>query len=102
MADVTGVIKRTAGGKTTVSSMKGVKFHGKGHERSETPEFGIALHDLDHDQCRYPLTSDRPHGFCGAPKLPRKSYCNDHQILTRDPLPFDESGDTDGVGGGPY
>lgn len=40
------------------------------------------LLDLEPSDCRWPVTDDRPHLFCGEPKLPGSSYCACHKPLS--------------------
>ena len=39
------------------------------------------LKDLEHDQCRYPITDEKPYLFCGRAKDGDSSYCPRHHKL---------------------
>lgn len=44
---------------------------------------GPTLMELKNDQCKFPVTHDRPHKFCGAHKT-NGPYCQRHTELTTD------------------
>jgi hypothetical protein len=48
----------------------------KGHPHLDRPP--VALLDLQHDHCRWPVTERPPHMFCGASKWGGSSYCEHH------------------------
>lgn len=41
----------------------------------------ITFDQLDWGDCRYPVTDNPPHLFCGHPKLTTSSYCLEHHFL---------------------
>lgn len=40
------------------------------------------LLDLDPNDCRWPVTADKPFLFCGARKAPGSSYCACHKAMS--------------------
>ncbi len=43
----------------------------------------LTLADLERDDCRFPFGTDRlAYTFCGAPKAPGSSYCEEHLRFT--------------------
>jgi hypothetical protein len=40
------------------------------------------LLDLEPNDCRWPVTHDRPHLFCGEPKLSGGGYCACHKAMS--------------------
>lgn len=39
------------------------------------------VNGLRHTQCRYPVTDDAPHRFCGLPVIGESSYCEAHHAI---------------------
>lgn len=44
----------------------------------QTPSDGRPITELRDRECRYALTADAPHRFCGRTSAPGKSYCAGH------------------------
>lgn len=44
----------------------------------QTPEGGKTITEMGARECRYALTADAPHRFCGRPTTHGKSYCPAH------------------------
>lgn len=44
----------------------------------QTPADGRPITELRDRECRYALTADAPHRFCGRPSVPGESYCRGH------------------------
>lgn len=44
----------------------------------QTPADGRPITELRDCECRYALTADAPHRFCGRPSVPGESYCRGH------------------------
>jgi len=71
--------KRTGGlGTKTVSLPR--LFLPATQSAQPTGSTGVSLMDLEHDQCRFPVSRiEDQHYFCGAPKRDlRASYCEEH------------------------
>lgn len=44
------------------------------------PSLNMPLENLGFHSCRWPTSEDRPHLFCGNPKLPGSPYCEGHTV----------------------
>ena len=42
---------------------------------------GVSLLDLENHMCRYPITRELPHAFCGARRAENSSYCREHKRI---------------------
>ena len=47
----------------------------------------IALHETTDRTCRWPIGTEMPFSFCGAPATPGKPYCATHNALAYKPMP---------------
>lgn len=44
------------------------------------PRFkNVELQDLEHNECRFPTTKEKPYRFCGAKTRALQSYCDFHR-----------------------
>jgi GcrA cell cycle regulator len=57
-------------------------------QETEIDPLNVEFLELEDHHCRWALTNDLPHLFCGHPKVDGSSYCEAHHALSRNRVPM--------------